>query len=103
MGHPLLEVKDPATKEKLYCVWSTVCDAPLTDFMPLEQFKSFYREWLKERRLEQAVTDYQDFEWQLEKGCAFRMSQSDAVHSNRAGDNDKRLTLKKLIEEYRAK
>lgn len=78
----------------LYLVWSTVVDSPVSDGMPLEQFREYF---LKSRG--QDYTEY--FEENIiraDKNYEENLERIDAF--NRAGGDEEQLTIEEIIEFY---
>lgn len=86
-------------KEKNYYLeWSTIVDAPVSNGMALEEFKSYYKELYGTSSLE-------DLEKRLErveqKGTSSLVdSLKETISNNRAGYREQHLTYKQLIENY---
>lgn len=86
--------------EPRYLIWSSICDAPYTYGMELEEFTSFYRE-------EYGRSDFkQNFDARMkrveEKGTSSMIDRSAAavMRTNRAGPNETELTLDEIWIKY---
>lgn len=85
--------------DNLYCEWSTIVDAPVTSFMPLEKFKVHYQnEHGNEgmRQLEERMVRVEA------KGVSALCydSADELIAGNRAGHGERCLSKKMLLELY---
>ena len=83
-----------------YVMWSTIVDAPLTEGMTREEL----REYIQDQHGRAGVADFEERMKRVEaKGTSFvdLKSVEDVIHLNRAGANEKTLTLEELIKEYK--
>jgi len=82
-----------------YLEWSTIVDAPTTYGMTLEEFKQYYKE-------QYGLSSMNELEERLrrveQKGTSSQIDDSveDLIRGNRAGKDEKELTMKQLIKEY---
>lgn len=84
-----------------YLDWSTIVDAPVTYGMSLEEFKAYYHDEYGRKECELGLRE------RLERVEAKGTSARDAcgsltvlLRTNRAGDNEERLSKKAIIQKY---
>lgn len=76
-----------------YLVWSTVVDSPISDGMPLEQFKEYF--------ISSRGKDYIEyFEKEIEIADRKYQENLKFIRKNRAGKNEKQLTIPEIIALY---
>lgn len=85
-------------QKEYYFEWSTVCDAPITYGMSLEELKEYYL-------FEYGKYHFKDLEERLKlvekNGSSSRLySLKDLIDSNVAGENGEKLTIEQIIEIY---
>ena len=80
-----------------YFEWSTVVDAPVSDALPLKEFKKFYREEYGKN----GMSELKDRLKRVEKNgtsSKIRTTFDDIVSCNRSGENETQLSKEQLIE-----
>jgi len=85
--------------DNLYCEWSTIVDAPVSQLLPLEQFKTYYQR----RYGEEGIYELPDRLSRVEQNgisAYFYQTVNDLIRTNRAGKNEKKLSKKQIIKEY---
>lgn len=85
--------------DDLYCEWSTIVDAPVTAFMPLDKFKAYYRNEYGEdgmRNLDSRMARVD------RKGVSSLIHDSpgELIAGNRAGKGESELSKKELLRQY---
>lgn len=95
---PTYIVKLSDNKKEFYLEWSTITDSPITYGMSLKKFKKFY---LKEYGIS-SKKDLEDRLTRVEQTgtSSFIENLEDTLEYNKAGRNEKKLTLNQLIEKY---
>jgi len=87
--------------EGKYCEWSTIMDAPVTYLMTKNKFEEFYKEEYGNQRM-------RDLPERMERvkktGCSAMDNMgydlNDLIDYNRAGEKEKKLTLKEIIKKF---
>jgi hypothetical protein len=98
MPQYLLKLKDK--KRDYFFVWSTVVDAPITFGMTVEELKDWYQ-------LEYGRSGMKNFQERLERtikngtSALWNLTAKELIRGNRAGDHEKTLTEKQIIEQYK--
>lgn len=82
-----------------YCEWSTVVDAPVTAFMTIGQFKTYYVEEYGSRSLDSLVDRLRRVE-SHGTSAQFGLSADNLISDNRAGDDESTLSRSELLEQY---
>jgi hypothetical protein len=85
--------------DNLYCEWSTIVDAPVSQLLPLDIFT----DWYVYRYGEEGRKELPDRLERVEKqgtSAYFKQTVDDLIRGNRAGENEKHLTKRQIIEEY---
>jgi len=97
----LIKVTDPRDGADLYCVWSTICDAPTSELMPRLEFEAYYR-WRHGEEGPESLPGLMDRVEQT--GCSSLVGYTvqGILDYNRAGPREGRLTLKGLCKRFRA-
>ena len=97
MGHYIIKLNDG--KQDYYLEYSSVCDAPITNGMNLDEFKEYYLEEYGRSGME--GLDQRLARVEL-KGTSEYNAESvdDTLVCNRAGKNETRLTKAQIIEMY---
>ena len=97
MGRFLMRLKG---REGVYILeWSTIVDAPVTFGMPLAEFEAYYKEQYGAnglRELPERLARLEKYGTSLVDG----RTPQDAISGNRAGPNEKRLTLREIYKAY---
>jgi hypothetical protein len=93
MGKAIVKIKD------LYFEWSTVVDAPVTYGMTKEELFDFVKKEYGNEGLKELPTGLELIE---ETGTSFYYGNTieELVSNNRAGKNEKRLSLDELYKKY---
>ena len=96
---PRLIMKLTDAGKDYYLVWSTIVDAPITDGMPLEEFKEWYKFEYGRASLTRELPDQMNL---VEaNGVSARAETLNEVLScNRAGPDEEKLTKDQIIEKY---
>lgn len=93
MGRAIIKLHD------YYFEYSTIPDAPVTFGMKREEFEEYYRQEYGNSVIEELKTRMLRVE---EKGTSFfnDKSASETLSYNRAGPNEKRLTVDEIYKAY---
>lgn len=86
--------------KEYFLEWSEITDAPITYGMEYEEFADYYKNEYGKQSFE---TNFNDrMERVREKGTSSRMHKSmeDVIENNRAGKNEKYLSLEGIIKKY---
>ena len=97
MGKFIIKLKDPKSDKEYYLLWSTIVDAPVSRGMGLKEFKHFYVSEYGSENLEERL---RRVELKGSSGYPPWDDVGDFILTNKAGTNDVRLPLEKIIEEY---
>lgn len=94
----IIKLTDPKDNKVYYLEWSTMQDAPLTNGVPLDEFKSYYKE-------KYGTNGMRELEGRLIRVEKYGSSSSletldDILNYNRAGDNEFSLDLEGLLNKY---
>lgn len=83
----------------LYCEWSTIVDAPVTNLMPLDEFKSYYVQLYGSYSGVELADRLRRVE---ETGCSSMIGETaeSLLSCNRAGPNETSIGLRALIKRY---
>lgn len=98
MGHYIIKLTDEGKKD-YYLEYSSVCDAPITYGMDLDEFKEYYQE-------EYGKSGMEGLPQRLARVEAVGTSEYSAksvdetLVCNRAGKNETRLTKAQIVEMY---
>lgn len=85
--------------EDYYFEYSTICDAPVCWGMPLEKFKRYYKK-------KYGTSGMYNYEERMKRVEQFGTSEygeksvNGTLNSNRAGPDEKKLTLKEIYTAY---
>jgi hypothetical protein len=93
MPNYIVKIKDK------YFKWSTIVDAPITYGEDLETFKKYYIE----KEIERIKQDLEERLSRVEKqgtSCLYALTIEALVESNRAGDNESKLSIDEIYEKY---
>jgi hypothetical protein len=93
MGRGIIKLTDGA--ESWYLEWGSICDAPTTYGMTLDELKAYTKD-------EYGETGLRELPRQLERieatGTSYRdIALADVIDVNRAGPRERRFTLAELI------
>lgn len=93
MPRYIIKIKDK------YFEWSTIVDAPVTYGMSLDEFRSYYRQEYGDSSmstLDERLVRVEN------KGTSSMMHDSlkDCISYNRAGDNEKNISIKSIYSRY---
>lgn len=84
--------------DDLYLEWTTVSDGPVSDAMPLEAFKIWYREEHGEASMK-GLDDRITRADRTGSSSPF-LTLDDAIATNQAGPNGETITLEEIIRTY---
>lgn len=100
MPRYIVKLVDKKNKNKAYYLeWSTVVDAPVTFGMSLREFRAYYQD-------EYGKSSMNEFENRMvrvqEKGTSSHLDDSaeEVLQCNRAGKNEKHMSMEQIIEWY---
>lgn len=84
-----------------YCVWSTVVDAPVTNFDTRERLEMYWRDEYGRQGMNELPSLLRMVE---ETGTSFRgTTAAELIEGNRAGPDESELTESLLLEHYAAR
>jgi len=94
MAHLIMKFDD-----NLYCMWSTVVDAPITRLMSRDDLEQEYRDAYGKL----AMHDFNDRMERVENsGCSSCITtKENIIANNRAGDDEQKLTETEIIEKFK--
>lgn len=81
-----------------YSEWSTVVDAPVLQFAPLDVFKRWYKQEYGNSSMAELEIRLQRVE--VTGTSAFGQTLEDTISGNRAGDDDSTLTAEEILAKY---
>lgn len=88
-------------KDDCFVEWSSICDAPVTYCMTKEKFKEYLKEEYGNSRLALLLERLEKID--LGQACGQYDDLAGVLSYNRAGDNEKKIGLEKIIEKYTEK
>jgi len=92
MGHILIKLKSTPEIENCYLIYSTIVDAPITYGATKKQIRNWYKKEYGRQGLEGMDNRFEKAE---NKDWVMRV-----IALNRAGENGKHLSYKKMTEHY---
>ena len=94
MSRYILKIRDH------YCEWSTVVDAPVTLFMPLDSFRDYYRREYGESRMVELIERLKRAD---ATGCSSEIGETaeSLCAFNRAGPRETSLSESGLWRKYK--
>jgi hypothetical protein len=94
MGRFTIKLHDVKFNRDYYLEWTTICDAPVTGGMSLEEYRAYYRRMYGQNGMN-------NFDHHIETVENHRPDQiEDIIDGNHAGENGEKLTLEEILELY---
>lgn len=81
-----------------YAMWSTIVDAPITNFVPLDEFTAWYRDRFGSEGMKTLPERLTRVE--ANGTSALDETLNDVINCNRAGEGERCLSHDELFERY---
>lgn len=99
MPRYIVKLHDDRDNTDYYCEWSTIVDAPVTPMLSREEFEKYYK-------AEYGENGFRDWRYRMSRVAnygtsAYRYTAAELIEVNKAGDDEKTLTLYELIDQYK--
>ena len=94
MGRFTVKLHDEKFNRDYYLEWTTICDAPVTGGMTLEEYRIYYRRMY-------GLNGMENFDYRVKEADQKRPDQiEDVISRNHAGEDGEKLTLEEILELY---